>query len=74
MKKIFRKTMLILSFLGLFTFAATKQAKAESGQGWPRQVWVCYPDGSCHCCLLENPSDYWIYYGINCEGQQVIVD
>lgn len=31
MKKLVRKTMFVLSFLGLFTFGAPKQAKAEFG-------------------------------------------
>ena len=31
MKKLVRKTMFVLSFLGLFTFVAPKLAKAESG-------------------------------------------
>lgn len=31
MKKLVRKIMFVLSFLGLFAFSAPKQAKAESG-------------------------------------------
>lgn len=74
MKNIVRKSMFVLSFLGLFTFVAPKQAKADSSPGWPRSCWVCCPNGSCHCCLLEKPSDYWIYYELWCGGDNVVVN
>lgn len=65
MKKLVRKTMFVLSFMGLFTFGAPKQAKAEAPT-YPRQQWVCCPDGNCHCCMLENPLDFWIHFDIAC--------
>lgn len=52
MKKIVRKTMFVLSFMGLFTFGAPKQAKAAPPE-YPRTVEVCCDDGTCHYCVCE---------------------
>lgn len=47
MKKIFRKSMLILSFLGLFTFVAPKQVKAENDTPCDTYQVTC-ADGTVH--------------------------
>lgn len=60
MKKVFRKSMFVLSFMGLFTFAAPKQAKAEQNK-YPYWTWICCPDGNCHLCYIQRPGDEAIY-------------
>lgn len=64
MKNIFGKVMFTLSFIGLFTFVSPKQAKASPS--WPRQVWICCPGGSCHCCLCQSEADIDIYKEMLC--------
>ena len=60
MKNLFRKSMFVLSFLGLFTFGAPKQAKAEQPT-YPYWTWICCDDGNCHYCYIQKPGDEVIY-------------
>ena len=54
MKNIVRKSMFVLSFLGLFTFAAPKQAKAESNSNECTYHVTC-ADGTVHNVIACDP-------------------
>lgn len=56
MKKLVRKTMFVLSFLGLFTFAAPKQAKADSNPCVTVRI-CCDGDKDCHNVRICNGDD-----------------
>ena len=65
MKKIFRKSMLILSFLGLLMFIAPKHAKAENDE--PCQtILICCGIDDCHYCLICSMQDLREAYFVNC--------
>ena len=65
--------MFVLSFLGLLTFAAPKQAKAEQPT-YPRTVLICCPDGHCQYVFCQDEQTYKDAYAFNCEGHMVILD
>lgn len=74
MKKLVRKTMFVLSFLGLFTFAAPKQAKAAENPTWPRTMLICCPDGHCQYVFCENEAAYKAAYSFNCTDNHINLD
>ena len=65
MKNLFRKSMFVLSFLGLFTFGAPKQAKAESSFPCHTVILRC-PDGTAQYCLICDETDIKAFLEINC--------
>jgi len=73
MKKVVRKSMLVLSFLGLFTFVAPKQAKAEAPT-FPCTVLIICPDGHCQLVFCEDEEACWEAYALNCKSHQIVVD
>lgn len=66
MKKFFRKSMLVLSFLGLLTFVAPKQLKADSQQPPCQTVVICCGVDDCHYCYVCNVSDLVEAYAVIC--------
>ena len=66
MKNIVRKSMFVLSFLGLFTFVAPKQAKAEQPKEYPCTATICCPDGSCRYVFCDCEQTYWAAYIFFC--------
>lgn len=65
MKKIFRKSMLILSFLGLFTFVAPKQVKAENDTPCQTMIICCGYD-DCYYCLICDMASLRDAYFVKC--------
>lgn len=74
MKNLFRKSMFVLSFLGLFTFGAPKQAKAAENPTWPRTMLICCPDGSCRYVFCDSEETYWAAYAFNCPENLIALD
>ena len=66
--------MFVLSFLGLFTFAAPKQTKATDFPKYPYWAWVCCPDGSCSLCYIQKPGDEGIYASFCSESTTTLED
>ncbi len=74
MKNLFRKSMFVLSFLGLFTFGAPKQAKAEPPKEYPGTATICCPDGSCRYVFCDSEETYWATYAFNCPENLIALD
>ena len=65
MKKAFRNSMFVLSFLGLFMIVSPKQAKADSAP--PCQTYqVTCADGTVHNCIVCDEEDLIAFLEINC--------
>ncbi|MGP1446440.1 MAG: hypothetical protein ACTTKO_02760 [Candidatus Limimorpha sp.] len=64
MKNIVRKTMFVLAFLGLFTFAAPKQVKAADNPC--HTIIVCCSENDCHYCTVCNMGDLQAAYEVLC--------
>ena len=74
MKKIVRKSMFVLSFLGLLTFVAPKQAKAEPPTEYPCTATICCPDGTCHYVACDNEEAYHEALSIICTDHSAGID
>lgn len=74
MKKLVRKSMFVLSFLGLFTFAAPKQAKADVPSEYPCTKKICCPDGHCEYCFCDSEETYREAIVVICSAHSGVVD
>lgn len=72
MKKLVRKTMFVLSFMGLFTFGAPKQAKAEQPT-YPRTVLIVCPDGHAQYVFCQDEDAYIEAYLFICKNHFIII-
>lgn len=57
MKKVFRKSMFVLSFMGLFTFAAPKEVRAESNPCYTIRICCDENNKDCHNVEVCNGDD-----------------